>query len=147
MEAKTIRQPIAVKLLAVVLLATGAFAAAADAQTLAAKFTLPFEVHWGKTVLPAGEYTMSMDSLTNVALIWSVEGEAVCFTPIPVTAFSDKGATALLVMVRGNERIVRSLNLPSRRLSLVYQPTNQAEREIFAQADKVQAVPLITAGR
>ncbi len=48
MKAKTMRHAIEVRLFAVVLLATCAFAAAANAQTIAAKFTLPFETHWGK---------------------------------------------------------------------------------------------------
>jgi len=37
-------------------IALGIFAASANAQY--AKFTLPFETHWGSAVLPAGEYTM-----------------------------------------------------------------------------------------
>jgi hypothetical protein len=147
MKAKSIRHAIQVRLFAVVLLATCAFAAAANAQTIAAKFTLPFEVHWGKNVLPAGEYTISLDSLANVALVRSAMGKTVGFTPIPIAAKSDKGATALFVMVRGNERIVRSLNLPARGVSLIYPPTTSAEREMLAKADQVRAVPVITAGK
>ena len=147
MKAKTIRHAIEVRLLAVVLLATCAFAAAANAQTTAAKFTLPFEAHWGKNVLPAGEYTISMDSLSNVALLRSANGKTIGFTPIPIQAYSHKGATALFVMVRGNQRIVRSLNLPARGVSLVYPPATSAEREMLAKADQVQAVPVITAGK
>ena len=146
MKSKTMRHAIEVRLFAVVLLATCAFAAAANAQTIAAKFTLPFEVHWGKNVLPAGEYTINMDSLANVALVRSASGKTVGFTPIPIKADSDKGATALFVMVRGNERRVRSLNLPAHGISLIYPPTTSAEREMLAKADQVQAVPVITAG-
>ena len=147
MKAKTIRHAIEVRLFTVVLLATCAFAGAVNAQTIAANFTLPFEVHWGKNALPAGEYTISMDSLANVALVRSANGKTACFTPIPVKAYSDKGATALLVMVRGNEHIVRSLNLPTRGVSLIYPPATSAEREMLAKADKVQIVPVITAGK
>src|ERR1700736_5215079 len=100
MKAKTMRHAIQVRLFAVVLLATFAFAAAANAETIAAKFTLPFEVHWGKTVLPAGVYTISMDSLANVALIRSESGKTFGFTPIPIKPKSDNGRTALYVMVR-----------------------------------------------
>jgi hypothetical protein len=147
MKAKTIRHAIGVRLWAVVLLATCAFATAANAQTTAAKFTLPFEAHWGKNVLPAGEYTISMDTPSNVALLRSANGRAVGFTPIPIKAYSHEGAPALFVMVRGNERIVRSLNLPARGVSLVYPPTTSAEREMLAKAEQVQAVPVITAGK
>jgi hypothetical protein len=146
-KAKTMRHAIEVRLFAVVLLATCAFAAAANAQTLAAKFTLPFEVHWGKSVLPAGDYTISMNSLANVALVRSANGNTVGFTPIPIQAKSDKGATALFVMVRGNEHLVRSLNLPTRGVSLIYPPATSAQRELLANADQVRAVPVITAGK
>ncbi len=147
MKTKTMRYAFKVRLFAVILLATCAFAAAANAQTVAAKFTLPFEVHWGKNVLPPGKYTIRMDSLANVALVRSANGKTACFTPIPIRAYSEKGTTALLVMVRGNERIVRSLNLPTRGVSLIYPPATNAERELLAKADQGQTVPVITTGK
>jgi hypothetical protein len=134
-------------LFAVVLLATCAFAGLANAQTLAVKFTLPFEVQWGRNVLPAGEYSISMDSSANVALVRSANGNTVGFTPIPITATSHSGNTALFVMVRGNEHLVRSLNLPARGISLIYPPTTSAQREMLANADRVKSVPVITAGK
>jgi hypothetical protein len=134
-------------LFAVVLLATCAFAGLANAQTLAVKFTLPFEVQWGRNVLPAGEYSISMDSIANVALVRSANGNTVGFTPIPITATSHSGNTALFVMVRGNEHLVRSLNLPARGISLIYPPTTSAQREMLANADRVKSVPVITAGK
>jgi len=112
MKAKTLRHAFKVRLFAVVLLATCAFAAAANAQTVAVKFTLPFEVHWGKNLLPAGQYSVTLDSSADVGLVRSANGKIAFFTPIPIKASSHEGATALLVMVRGNERRVRSLNLP-----------------------------------
>jgi hypothetical protein len=147
MKAKTMRHAFKVRLFAVVLLATCAFAAAANAQTVAAKFTLPFEVHWGKTLLPAGQYTVTLDSSADVALVRSVSGKFVFFAPIPIKARSHEGATALYVMVRGNERTVRSLNLPRSGISLIYRPATNAERETLAKAEQVQVVPVITAGK
>jgi hypothetical protein len=147
MKTQAIRRAIKVRLFAVALLATCAFAASANAQSFYGKFTLPSDTHWGKNVLPAGNYTMSLNSQTNVALIRSADGNTVGFTPIPIEASSKKGATALMVMVRGNERIVRSLNLPALGVSLIYTPATSAEREILAKADQVQSVPVITAGK
>ena len=86
MKTKTIRRAIELRLFALVLLATCAFAAAANAQSFSARFTLPFETHWGKNVLPAGNYTMSLNSQTNVALIRSADGKTVGFTPIRTRA-------------------------------------------------------------
>jgi len=147
MKAKTMRHAIEVRMFAVVLLATCAFATAANAQTLAAKFTLPFEVHWGKNVLPAGEYSVSIDSSASVGLVRSANGKTAFYTPIPIRAYSHTGNTALFVMVRGNDRIVRSLNLPTRGVSLIYRPTTSAEREMLAEADQVKTVPVIMAGK
>ena len=147
MKTKTIRHPICARLFAAVLLATCAFVAVANAQSFSAKFTLPYEVHWGKNVLPAGDYTIRFNWLANVALVEAVNGETAGFTPVPITTSSDKGVTALSIMVRGNERIVRSLNLPTRGVALVYSPTTNAEREILAKADQVLNVPVITAGK
>src|SRR5882762_206840 len=147
MKTKTMRHSIEVRLFAVVLLGICAFATAASAQTLTVKFTLPFEVQWGRNVLPAGEYSISMDSSANVALVRSANGHTIGFTPIPITATSHSGNTALFVMVRGNERLVRSLNLPGRGISLIYPPTTSAQREMLAEANQVKTVPVITAGK
>jgi len=147
MERKTMRLTTKVRLFAAVLLATFAFTGAAKADTMAIKFNLPFEVHWGKNVLPPGEYSVTMDSYSNVGLVRPVRGKTAFYTPIPTKAYNRTGNTALYVLVRGDERIVRSLNLPARGISLVYRPTTEAEREILAKADKLQTVPIITAGK
>ena len=147
MRNKGMRHATKARLFAVVLLATCAFAGIANAQTLAVKFTLPFEVQWGRNVLPAGEYSVSIDSSAKVALVRSANGNTVGFTPIPITATSHSGNTALFVMVRGNERLVRSLNLPTRGISLIYPPTTNAQREMLANADRIKSVPVITAGK
>jgi hypothetical protein len=153
MKAKTPWQAIKVKLFAVAVLVTCGFAAAANAQTsnvpqtVAVKFTLPFEVYWGKSVLPAGRYTMLMDASHPAALIQPENGKTAFFTPIPIRDGSHKGPAALVVVVRGNERMVRSLNLPGHDMSLIYQPATLAESEILAKADQVRTVPLITAGK
>ncbi len=147
MKTKTMRHAMQVRVLAVVLLATFAFAAAANAQTMAIRFNLPFEVHWGKNLLPAGEYSVTMDSSADVALVRSRNGKTAFFAPIPIKVSNHTGNTALYVMVRGNERRVRSLNLPLRGISLIYQPTTKAERETLAKADQLQALPIIAAGK
>lgn len=145
MKAKTIRHAIEVRIFAFALLATFAFAAAANAQTLSARFTLPFEVQWGKSVLPAGEYTINMDSTTNVVLFRSVDGKTAGFTPMAIKDDSTKGPQALIVLIHGNQRTVRSINLPEQGVSLIYSPSTSAQREMLAKADHIQAVPVTTA--
>ena len=145
MKIVTMRQASRIGLFAALVLVTLAFAASANAQSYSAKFTLPYEVQWGKSVLPAGTYTISMDSSRNPALIRSATGNTVGFTPLPVTNDSHHGDTALFVMVRGNRHVVRSLNLPERGVSLTYKPATSAVRELFTQADHTDAVPVTSA--
>jgi len=91
MKSKTMRHAIKVRLFAAVLLATCVFAGAANAETMAIKFNLPFEVHWGKNLLPAGEYSVTMDSSANVGLVRSANGKVAIYTPIPIKAYSRTG--------------------------------------------------------
>src|SRR5260370_34309822 len=65
----------------------------------------------GQNVLPAGEYSITMDSSAEAALVRSANGKTVGFTPSPMKADSDKGATALLIIDRASERRVSSLTL------------------------------------
>ena len=146
MKTNTMRFAIQIRLFAFVLLATSAFASAANAQSISARFTLPFEAHWGKVVVPAGKYLISMDSATDVGLVRSVDGKTSFFTPIPIRVFGKTGIPAISVMVRGNERKVLSLHMPDRGVSLVYRPHTKAERETLAKAENIQVVP-ITSGK
>ena len=152
MKTNASRHPIQARLLTVAVLLICGFAAAANAQSsghpaVAIRFTLPFQAHWGTRILPAGQYTMYFDNSHPAALVQSANGKTAFYTPIPIRNRSNNGPAALLVVVRGNERMVRSLNLPKSDLSLVYQPATNTEREILAQADQIKAVPLITADK
>ena len=148
MKTKTMRNAMKVGLAVFVCLTTWGFAGTANAQTtLAGKFNLPYEVHWGTRVVPAGQYTISMDPAGAIVFVCSKDGNTAFYTPIPTRNSNNKGAAALFVMVRGHERVVRSLNLPKRGFSLIYQPATSAERELLAKSEQVEAVPLITAGK
>jgi len=146
MKFETIRSVIKVKLLAAAMLAAGLCASAGYAQTdVSGKFTLPYEVQWGKNVLPAGPYFISMHAFGATAIVQSEDGKVAFYTPIPIRNRSEKGTAALKVLARGNERIVLSLNLPEHGLSLAYSPTTAAEREMLAKADHESTVPLTAA--
>ena len=148
MKFETIRSVIKVKLFGAAMLAAGLFASAGYAQTtFSGKFTLPYEVQWGKTMLPAGQYFISMHAAGATAMVQSEDGKIAFYTPIPIRNRNEKGTTALKVLARGNERIVLSLNLPEHGLSLVYRPTTAAERELLAKADHQSTVLLTAASK
>jgi hypothetical protein len=135
-----------VQLILGVLFATCVFTAAANAQpTFEGKFTLPYEVRWNHTVLPAGEYFIQLDAKGMPAVLSSKATGRSVNTIVPILDDGEKGAAHLTVTIRGNERIVRSVSLPQIGKTLVFEPLTKTEREMFAKAGKIEAVPVITA--
>ena len=134
------------KLILGVLFATCVFTAAANAQpSFEGKFTLPYEVHWNHAVLPAGEYSITVDAKGMPAVVHSTRTGNSVNTNSPILADQEKGAASLTVTIRGNERRVRSMNLPQIGKSLIFEPLTKTEREIFAKAGQIDAVPVVTA--
>jgi hypothetical protein len=143
---RTTKHSATVKLILGVLIASCAFASAANAQPIfVGKVTLPYEVHWNHTVLPAGEYFIRMDSKAAPAVLRSTSTDKLTYTSVPAIADGEKGAAFLTVTQRGNERRVRSLNLPETAQSLIFEPLSKTEREALASAGQIDVVPVITA--
>src|SRR2546427_5629492 len=114
MKMKTMRTK--VQLFVAVILTAGLFAACANAQSgsgvviYRGNFTLPHETHWGRAMLPAGEYSISFDSNRTPALVRSKDGKTSVFTPMPITNDGNKGPATLLIAARGDNREVLALN-------------------------------------
>jgi hypothetical protein len=141
-----------VQLFVAVILTAGLFAACANAQSgsgvviYRGNFTLPHETHWGRATLPAGEYSISVDSSHTPALVRSKDGKTTVHTSIPIGDDSNNGPTALVIAARGNEREVLSLNLPQLGKSMVFKRLTQAEREMTAKMEQVEVAPAKAAG-
>lgn len=143
---RRIQHPALLKLLLGVLIASCVFTAAANAQpTFAGKFTLSHEVRWGQAVLPAGEYSIRMDSMAANPVIRSAGSSRTVYAPVPTLADSEKGDTYLTITLQGNERQVRSLNLPQLGKTVIFAPLTKTEREILAKAGQITTVPVVTA--
>jgi hypothetical protein len=150
MKTKAIWHAAEGKLFVAFVLAASVFAAGAHAETrFHGRFRLANEVHWGKAVLPAGEYTILIAPPQGPSragsLIRSANGKTQFVPPTLVTEESNKGVNSLVITVRGNERRVRSLNLPGLGQSLIYEPLSKSERETLAKTD--QAVPVTVAAK
>jgi hypothetical protein len=142
----TTRISTAAKLLAGVLFATCVFTAAANAQpSVEGKFTLPYEVHWNHTVLPAGEYAIQVYSDGTPAVLRSTSSGKSVYRGRPIIGDGQKGASSLTITIRGNERRVRSVNLPQFGMSLIFDPLSKTEREMFAKAGQIETLPMFTA--
>jgi hypothetical protein len=142
----TTQHSTSVKLILGVLIATCVFTSAANAQSsFEGKFTLPYEVHWNHTVLPAGEYAIQADSKGTPAVLRSTSSNRSAYTGAPIIVNGEKGPACLTVTIRGNERRVRSVNLPQIGMSLIFDPLTKTEREMFAKAGRIDTVPVVTA--
>jgi hypothetical protein len=120
--------------------------AGASAQTgVSGKFTLPYQVRWGGAMLPAGEYSIHFTSIHSPATIHSMDGKISAYVFTAASGDSEKGPSSLTIVTRGNERRVAAMNLPNARVSLVYSPLTNAERESLAKGNQIQTVPLVTA--
>jgi hypothetical protein len=125
-------------------------ASLANAQTVAGKFDLPFEVRWGQAVLPAGNYSFTLSSTAGMpGYTVMVRGENRTASIIASTIIGDNaaGKSALIVERHGEKGTVRSLRLAEAGL-VVYYPAAKAERPVLAQAPAlVQQLPILMASR
>jgi len=107
------------------------------AADFAGSFTLPSQTQWGSTVLPAGNYTFTLDHATlNGHVLVSGKDRAAFVMAQGVTETGSSRASSMLI-VGGR---VRSLHLGPVGLTYSYQ-IHPEEREILARSS---AVPGLT---
>jgi hypothetical protein len=134
------------KVVVVAAVAAGSLARTASAQVLRGSFTLPYEVHWGRAVLPAGTYLITIDSVRGPALVTTTDGRGRCLVlPALVDSATEGRATGLLISRIEGERAIRSLNWREGGRSFVYQPIRKTKRSLSASASDLEAVPIATA--
>jgi len=142
------RSVIRATLLAAALLATALISGPAKAQAdLQGKFTLPQETHWGKAVLPAGDYVLAFthNNMPQMLVIRDAHSrQVVAFESIPAGEDSAGGQSALFIRARGTQRVVYALKLADLGESFVYErpPTHRGEAE---EAGQTQTVPVLVA--
>jgi hypothetical protein len=137
------------KLLLAILVFSFLVTGLASAQnTLIGTFKLDEEAHWVKATLPAGTYTLTIDSaqLPVRAVIRSTDGKIVAMAITTITSDPVSDQSVMYVTGVGTQRKIRSLNLPQLGFSLDYAPMTKAEREYFSDV-KTGAVPVTIASR
>ena len=118
----------------------------ASAQSaIKGEFTLPSEIHWGRAVLPAGQYSFDLTSMRAPEVI-HVRGEGVNIV-LMAQAVGDRPTptdSALVLVRQGDNNVVRSLRLAPLGVSLYYAPP-KGEHQLVAQVPGVtQSVPVHT---
>jgi hypothetical protein len=117
-------------------------AVAGNAQTsFQGKFQLTSETRWGKALLPAGHYYLTMDSVQSPIVIHSEDEKVSAMAKAVVGEQAVPGGSYILITGLGNDRQVRSINLPQLGRSLIFSPITQQESEtLFTKAS--QKVPV-----
>ncbi len=130
---------------AVLSLVTGIFAGAANASQ--ARFTLPFETHWGSAVLPPGEYTMASPLRTSWPRVLAVSGEGrtVYILASVESALPESEESSLeVVNVRG-ARFVREFRSGLRGKSFSFDVPKAMRTQIaHGTADQATKVAVLT---
>ena len=99
--------------------------AASALENQVGKFTIPFEVHWGGAVLPAGSYSISADSLNSSTMInvYKEDRPSAGFL-IPAISWDAtptwSGKVQLVIDHKNGEAYVKELKVGSEGVALYY---------------------------
>jgi hypothetical protein len=93
-------------------------------EPVTGKFTLPFQARWGQTILPAGDYSLTVPSLTLwgfVIVRREPQGNTVALIRADAWQQIDTSDSSQLIFEqRGEESIVRSLYLKDKGYKFTY---------------------------
>jgi hypothetical protein len=133
--------------IAVALSALAGGPARASLSFYSGSVTLPFEVRWGGAVIPAGEYSLSMDSARGALRVIDGSGRTRALLFSSLDDARGTQPTALLITSDGTQRTVRSFNCPEWGFNFVYRPLTRAERNLIALGEPVEAIGVRMASR
>jgi hypothetical protein len=108
-------------------LALGALATYGNAQdAYKGKFTLPFETHWGRATLPAGDYTFVMSSASSGYRLY-IRGEKVNAIIMAVAADEKavSGHAQLNLVDIADTQTVETFDAPENGKTFVYSTPTQ----------------------
>jgi hypothetical protein len=134
------------------MVAFGLLAVSAGANTAAAqnrydgKFTLPHEVRWQGRVMPAGEYTFSLPSISMPAMLRLDGPNGTAF--VPTSGISDAATdkkSCLTIEHRGGARFVSELYLAELGVHLRYSIPKAPKEQLLAQGPSSTESVLIPA--
>jgi len=128
--------------LAASLTLAGAARAQGVSPQFVGKFTLTSPVHWDKSTLPPGTYSLRIDS-TSLPILATIRNDSGIHVATVMTCVVDgytRGSNALQLKTRNGQVVVQSLVLADLNMVLVYDPTPAHERIEEARADSTVAL-------
>ena len=144
---KNVAASAAVRVVAVALLALCLNCSPASAQD-AGKFTLPYEAHWGRMTLPAGEYSFRLNSEHLASILTVYRGASTVGMIIAQTfhykAFAQSG---LLVMRGPSGNTIRELRLAPTKMVFVYGGSTPKQDPAPEQNEVAQLIPVVQSGK
>jgi hypothetical protein len=131
--------------LVISLFCVGMMQAQGELAVYRGRFTLSYQVHWGKSVLQPGDYTITIPStgLPTFALIRKADGNWGTRVVSGVHSGPTNGVNALLLKDKDGQLTVHSLSLPSLGIVLIYDPS--LARESVQEARVSRTVPVMLA--
>jgi hypothetical protein len=127
---------------------TGTLNAQAQGSVYKGSFTLPFETRWGPAVLPAGEYSLALNS-TAMPVRATIRGEngAVLIQAEAMATRSGSEQSSLILTRRSRRGVVRSLYIAELGTAF-YFAVSKAERQVIAQGPElIQRIPVVRTGK
>jgi hypothetical protein len=125
------------KLAVATLLAIGLSTGVANAQIQTGKFSLPYEAHWGLAMLPAGNYTFTVEGIGRDAKIHIFHGAETVAYMLNLGYENRPCEKVVLTIVRTSAgNYVRDLALPGIQQVLHYSAPKpeSGERQELARA-------------
>ena len=109
------------------------------------KFTLTQQIHWGKSVLRPGHYTMAIASSGSPVIVKVQNEDTGEAFRVATNVYREKktGMNALLLQAKNGQPTVQSVSLPEIGMTLIYEPG--AKREPVLEARASQTVPVLLA--
>jgi hypothetical protein len=119
----------------------------ANAQTVGGKFTLPFEAHWGRATLPAGDYSFRLERGPDAKVHVMRAGKPVAFVVDQGYSTETSAGMSLTVVRNGAGYSICDLNLPGIGKVLHYAPTKPARNSAAQEREIAQLTIPVTAIR
>jgi len=129
-------------------------AAMLSAEDMRVDFTLPFETQWAGTVLPAGEYSVMLDSFPHGRVMSLQQGAEYISLLVPVNmeTLRTPAKSQLLIMREGNTATVHILYIADLGTAFHFPVPKRYEvhTRLITRADEpvfIQRIPVTISGK
>jgi len=122
--------------------------ASAQNGTVTGNFTLPYETHWQRLMLPAGEYTFSLNRGPDRLIRILHEGKAVGYVVTRVVEYVLESRPMSLTIARSEAgNTVRDLDLSTMGQVLHFPASKPPRGSASAERASIQLVPITITGK